>query len=188
MIADNAKIFSMEPALLRNPFTNSKLLICGMSVLIFPMLACGLPAIGIEDPVDASAPREVIQITSESTTAPVEIIPDPTSTTVLAAQTQSPAPTIADTPTPEGLVLSEIGQVPTTEYDPAGMSAGPGGRFVVLDDPSVIAAIDATWINGDDIVMGIEWNGEARAYPINQMAYHHIANDTVGGEPLLVTY
>ena len=37
-------------------------------------------------------------------------------------------------------------------------------------------------------VLGIANNGEARAYPLDMMWYHHIANDTVGGEPWLVTY
>ena len=167
---------------------NSKLLLCLMSVLIFPMFACGLPVIGSAEPVDTPAPTKVIQTPSEPTVAPVDIIPEPTSTTVLAMPTQSPAPTIEDSPTPEGVVLPEIGPAPTTEFDPAGMSGGRGGRFVVLDDPIVIDASQAVWISPDDIVLGVEWNGEARAYPINQMAYHHIANDTVGGEPLLVTY
>lgn len=35
-------------------------------------------------------------------------------------------------------------------------------------------------------VLGIANNGEARAYPLDMMWYHHIANDTVGGEPWLV--
>ena len=156
-------------------------------VLILPMFACGLPASEFADPVGDSAPTEVIQIPSEPTAAPVELNPDPTSTSGLTASTQSPAPAIENTPTPEGVVLPEIGAAPTTVYDPAGMSSS-GGNFIPLDDPVVISAVDATWINADDIVLGVEWNGEARAYPINQMAYHHIANDTVGGEPLLVTY
>ena len=30
--------------------------------------------------------------------------------------------------------------------------------------------------------------GEAAAYPIRQMAYHHLVHDTVGGVPVVVTY
>ncbi len=167
---------------------NSKILLRLLGVLAFPMFACSLPAIGSAEPVDTSAPTEVIQIPSEPTVATVEIIPDPTSTSGFTAPTESHAPALEDTPIPEGVVLPEIGPAPTTAYDPAGMGGGRGGRFVVLDDPIVIAASQAVWIAPDDIVLGVEWNGEARAYPINQMAYHHVANDTVGGEPLLVTY
>ena len=31
-------------------------------------------------------------------------------------------------------------------------------------------------------------NGETRAFPVRQMAYHHIANLSVAGVPYLVTY
>jgi len=39
-----------------------------------------------------------------------------------------------------------------------------------------------------EMVMTVKIGPEARAYPIVQMAYHHILNDTVAGEPIVVTY
>ncbi len=39
-----------------------------------------------------------------------------------------------------------------------------------------------------DLVLGLEWMGEARAYPIRMLIYHHIVNDTVADRPLLITY
>jgi Protein of unknown function (DUF3179) len=38
------------------------------------------------------------------------------------------------------------------------------------------------------VVIGVENNGEAKAYPIRFLAYHHQVQDTVGGKPVLVTY
>lgn len=76
---------------------------------------------------------------------------------------------------------------PTTVFDPAGRR-GRGGGFVVLDNPVMILAAQATWLEADQIVLGVEQNGEAQAFPIAQMAYHHIANTYIGGEPYLVTY
>jgi hypothetical protein len=38
------------------------------------------------------------------------------------------------------------------------------------------------------MVMGIEVNGLALAYPIRQMAYHHVVNDMFGTTPVVVTY
>ena len=38
------------------------------------------------------------------------------------------------------------------------------------------------------IVIGVAINGEARAYPINFIGYHHQVKDTVGGRPVIVTY
>jgi Protein of unknown function (DUF3179) len=39
-----------------------------------------------------------------------------------------------------------------------------------------------------EMVMVVQIGGESRAYPIVQMAYHHILNDTVAGVPIAVTY
>jgi hypothetical protein len=47
---------------------------------------------------------------------------------------------------------------------------------------------EAAYIDGDDKVLAIEINGEAVAYPVRQMAYHHIVNDVVGGMPITATY
>ncbi len=43
-------------------------------------------------------------------------------------------------------------------------------------------------IKKDKIIIGVEINGEARAYPIQLIAYHHQVLDTVGGKPVMVTY
>lgn len=40
----------------------------------------------------------------------------------------------------------------------------------------------------DGLVLGIENNGKAKAYPIEIIGYHHQVRDTVGGEPVMVTY
>ncbi len=39
-----------------------------------------------------------------------------------------------------------------------------------------------------EMVMAVRIGQQARAYPIVQMAYHHILNDRVNGEPIVVTY
>ncbi len=38
------------------------------------------------------------------------------------------------------------------------------------------------------LVIGVTNNGEAKAYPIRFLGYHHQVQDTVGGKPLLITY
>ena len=38
------------------------------------------------------------------------------------------------------------------------------------------------------IVIGVEVNGEARAYPVQFIGYHHQVRDTISGTPILVTY
>lgn len=38
------------------------------------------------------------------------------------------------------------------------------------------------------LVVGIEINGEARAYPVRFIGYHHQVRDVIGGTPVMVTY
>jgi hypothetical protein len=47
---------------------------------------------------------------------------------------------------------------------------------------------DATFMNDKEMVMAIAIGGEAVAYPIRQMAYHHVVNDVIGGQPITATY
>lgn len=39
-----------------------------------------------------------------------------------------------------------------------------------------------------DLVVGVVRNDEAAAYPLRLLAWHQVVNDTVGGEPVLITY
>jgi Protein of unknown function (DUF3179) len=43
-------------------------------------------------------------------------------------------------------------------------------------------------VNDNALVIGVENNGEAKAYPIRFLAYHHQVQDMVGGKPVFVTY
>jgi hypothetical protein len=60
--------------------------------------------------------------------------------------------------------------------------------FVPLDNPKVLPAGQATFLTAEDRVLGITINGESRAYPLRMMTYHHIANDVLGGRPILITF
>jgi hypothetical protein len=39
-----------------------------------------------------------------------------------------------------------------------------------------------------EMILAVRLGGDARAYPISQMAYHHVLNDVVAGVPIAVTY
>lgn len=43
-------------------------------------------------------------------------------------------------------------------------------------------------IPGDKLVIGLEINGIAKAYPIQVIGYHHQVRDTIGNTPVMVTY
>ena len=43
-------------------------------------------------------------------------------------------------------------------------------------------------VDPNRLVIGVSINGEAKAYPIQFLGYHHHVQDTVGGKPIMVTY
>ncbi len=66
-----------------------------------------------------------------------------------------------------------------------------------LVDPPVFAGLEVADYNGTlygkylvsaDRVIGVEINGETRAYPLRVLNCHEIVNDTLGGVPIAVTY
>ena len=60
--------------------------------------------------------------------------------------------------------------------------------FHPLPRPGFVPAEAAGFLDGADRVLGVALNGEAAAFPVRQLAYHHLVHDRVGGIDLVVTY
>jgi len=60
--------------------------------------------------------------------------------------------------------------------------------FNPLPRPQFVAAQKATFVEPNDLVLSVSIDGDAAAYPIRQMAYHHLVNDRIGRTPAVVTY
>ena len=70
----------------------------------------------------------------------------------------------------------------------AALSGGPGVDGIPsIDDPDFTDAESAD-LSADEPVFGVVRNGEAKAYPQSILVWHEIVNDTVGGDPVAVTY
>ena len=61
-------------------------------------------------------------------------------------------------------------------------------RILALTDPRTIPASSAACLRDTDIVLGMTINDESRAYPLRIMNWHEIVNDTLGEQPVLVTF
>lgn len=57
-----------------------------------------------------------------------------------------------------------------------------------LDDPPVVPAEEAGYLNKNERVFGVVVDGEARAYPHRFLSWHEMLNDVVGGEPVVLSY
>lgn len=66
---------------------------------------------------------------------------------------------------------------------------GPGKDGIpALENPSMIAASQANYINGTDLVVGYKFNGEIRAYPHKIFDWHEIINDDLEGRKVAITH
>ena len=69
------------------------------------------------------------------------------------------------------------------------MSGGPGKDGIpAIDDVVVRAVSEAQELSDQEPVISLTINGESRAWPLRYLIWHEIANDTLGGMPIAVTY
>ena len=62
-------------------------------------------------------------------------------------------------------------------------------RIPALVYPTFLAAHKAAGILKDsDRVLGVFWNGVAKAYPVRILNWHELVNDELGGRPILVSW
>ena len=59
--------------------------------------------------------------------------------------------------------------------------------FHPIDGAQFLAQADSK-LDAKEMIMAVRIGDESRAYPISQMAYHHVLNDIVAGVPIAVTY
>lgn len=85
-----------------------------------------------------------------------------------------------DTPTP----------VPTTDFRELEIiTLLPQDAIPAIDNPNFLSVEEADRLyDPNELVIGVEFNGDARAYSIPFLSGHEIVNDTVGGVALSVTW
>ena len=65
----------------------------------------------------------------------------------------------------------------------------PQDAIPAIDDPKFLSAKEADEeYSPDELILGVEYNGDARAYSISHLSRHEIVNDTVGGVKISVTW
>lgn len=77
---------------------------------------------------------------------------------------------------------------PLIEVDELISGGPPPDGIPALDDPKFLAPEDVDFLEDVEPVVAVELDGDARAYPLQIMTWHEIANDTIAGVPVTVTY
>lgn len=57
-----------------------------------------------------------------------------------------------------------------------------------IDDPQAVPADTAPFMRDTDTVFGVRIGGEHRAYPVKVLSWHELLNDTVGGQPITLSF
>ncbi len=57
-----------------------------------------------------------------------------------------------------------------------------------IDRPRLVESDSASSLSDSDVVIGVNYNGIAKAYPLKILVWHEIVNDLFGDEPLVITY
>jgi len=60
--------------------------------------------------------------------------------------------------------------------------------FQPLPNAAYANANEVSFVADSDMVLAVDNNGEAVAYPVRLMTYHHVVQDVVGGTPIIATY
>ena len=152
-------------------------------VLILFAVACGQET--ADSPTATSEPKAVPTATSAPEIPPTEV---PTATvaapTVPATATQPPPPT--EPPAPTAVPAAKL----APERDLDIVTLLPFDGIPAIDDPQFFSDIETANMsyNDGELVLGVEIDGDARAYSVPLLSSHEIVNDVVGGHPIAITW
>jgi hypothetical protein len=88
-----------------------------------------------------------------------------------------------------GIMVTERG----VKYlvDPEKLTGGgpPKDGIPSIDNPGFVTVQEADgWIQDNELVLAIVYKGVKRVYPLQILVWHEIVNDTIAGDPVLITY
>ncbi len=61
-------------------------------------------------------------------------------------------------------------------------------KMFIQPKNKILATAAENKIDSNKLIIGVVINNKAKAYPIEIIGYHHQVQDTVGGEPVMITY
>lgn len=167
---------------------NKKLLgLTGLLGLTLLLVGCSGSAPGQEENRGETAPQNVARATA---TRPTETVTESAQATppTEAALESVPNSTANRQPalTPQEIPPFDH-ELAEGEYSWRQLLPRDGIRPIYEDEVQFVPAEEAPY-SPDELVIGVEINGEAKAYAIGPLNRREMVNDTVGGTPLLVTW
>jgi hypothetical protein len=92
--------------------------------------------------------------------------------------------------TPGALAFQFGDGLPAPLVDPTQIASGgpPPDGIPAIDHPRFEHPRTVSWVRDREPVLALTVGADSRAYPVQVLIWHEIVNDTVGGEPVAVTY
>ncbi len=116
------------------------------------------------------------------TTTPAEVIVDVRVTQIPGGPRESTVSALR-----EGMTAPLLPEPLVSPLDVLSGGPPPDG-IPSIDAPEFERATDVGFLQPQEAVVTLTLNGDARAYPVQVLLWHEIVNDTVGGEPVTVTF
>lgn len=165
------------------------ILISGLAGLL--LAACGAPAAGPAPTVaPAGSEADAQRLPTAATTSVAPLAPSAAAPTASAPPPVAAPALLPEEPPPDGAgqFRTDFSRhtVPYAEI----LSGGPPkDGITAIDAPQFVPVAEAdAWLEPQEPVVLVEIGGDARAYPIQVLMWHEIANDSVGGVPVAVTF
>ena len=61
-------------------------------------------------------------------------------------------------------------------------------KMFIQPKNKILATVATNTVDSNKLIIGVVINNKANAYPIEIIGYHHQVQDTMGGEPVMITY
>ncbi len=133
-----------------------------------------------EEPSADTAPATTA--TAPPTTTPAEAIVDVKVTQIPGGPREATVSALR-----EGMTAPLLPEPLVSPLDVLSGGPAPDG-IPSVDAPEFERATDVEFLQPQEAVVTLTLNGDARAYPVQVLLWHEIVNDTVGGEPVTITY
>lgn len=165
-----------------NIMCNTQIAISAITLVIFT-IACGTES--PDQPTSTLAPESVATATERSKDT---LEPGPTQAITTATEnpdsTTPPPATEPPAPTEEPVSAT----VPERDLDIVTLL--PFDGIPAIDNPHFFPDLETAnmFYNDGELVLGVEIDGDARAYSVPLLSSHEIVNDVVGGKPIAVTW
>ena len=95
---------------------------------------------------------------------------------------------VTDTDNIESVIMETDGLKHLIPLDKIRGGGPPKDGIPSIDNPVFANVDNSQFMSNSDTVIGLEIDGEAKAYPLFILVWHEIVNDEIGGVPVSVTY